>query len=109
MSKVPYASTIGSLMYAMLCTRPDIAHAVSVTSRYQSNPGMEHWVVVKNILKYLRRTKDLFLVFGGGELKLQGFTNSDFQSDLDDRKSTSGFIYTCNGGAVSWKSSKQEI
>ncbi|XP_020081861.1 uncharacterized protein LOC109705542 [Ananas comosus] len=71
MSKIPYASAIGSLMYAMLCTRPDIALAVSVTSRYQSNPGEEHWIAVKNILKYLRRTKDMFLVFGGGELKLQ--------------------------------------
>ena len=64
MSKIPYASAIGSLMYAMLCTRPDIAHTVSVTSRYQSNPGEENWTSVKCILKYLRRTKDMFLVFG---------------------------------------------
>ena len=68
MSKIPYASIIGSLMYAMLCTRPDIAHAVSVTSRYQSNPDEEHWTSMKCILKYLRRTKDMFLVFGNGEL-----------------------------------------
>ena len=58
MAKVPYASAIGSLMYAMLCTRPDIAYAISMTSRFQSNPGLEHWVAVKAILKYLRRTKD---------------------------------------------------
>ncbi len=74
MSKIPYASTIGSLMYAMLCTRPDIALAVSLTSRYQSNPGEEHWTAMKNILKYLRRTKDLFLIFGGSsELKVKGY------------------------------------
>ena len=107
MAKVPYASAIGSLMYAMLCTRPDIAYAVSITSRFQSDPGLEHWVAIKNILKYLRRTKDLVLVYGGNGLKLDGFTDSDFQSDVDDRKSISGYIFTCNGGAVSWKSSKQ--
>ena len=107
MAKVPYASAIGSLMYAMLCTRPDIAYAVSVTSRFQSDPGMEHWTAVKAILKYLRRTKDLVLIYGGGELKLDGFTDSDFQSDVDDRKSISGFVFICNGGAVTWKSSKQ--
>ena len=59
-------------MNAMLCTRPDISLAMSVTSRYQSNPGEEHWTAVKNILKYLRRTKDLFLIFGGdSELNIE--------------------------------------
>ena len=62
---------------------------------------------MKCILKYLRRTKDLFLVYGGEELKLQGYTDSSFQSDPDDSRSTSGFLFTLNGGAVSWKSSKQ--
>ncbi|CAA0829982.1 Unknown protein, partial [Striga hermonthica] len=78
MSHIPYASAIGSIMYAMLCTRPDVAHALSVTSRYQSNPGEEHWKAVKMILKYLRRTKDIFMVYGNGELKLEGFTDSGF-------------------------------
>ncbi|KAI3472572.1 hypothetical protein Pfo_029356 [Paulownia fortunei] len=108
MARIPYASAIGSIMYAMLCTRPDIAHALSVTSRYQSNPGEEHWKAVKMILKYLRRTKDIFLIYGNGELKLEGYTDSSFQSDIDDSKSMSGYIFTLNGGAVSWKSSKQE-
>ncbi|PKI32166.1 hypothetical protein CRG98_047443 [Punica granatum] len=67
MAHVPYASAIGSLMYAMLCTRSDIAYAVSMTSRYQSNPGLDHWTAVKNILKYLRRTKDMVLVYGGAK------------------------------------------
>ena len=70
MSKIPYAFAIGSLMYAMLCTRLDIAHAVSVTSRYQSNSGEEHWSSVKCILKYLRRTKDMLLIFGNEELQI---------------------------------------
>ena len=85
----------------MLCTRPDIAHAVSVTSRYQSNPSKGHWTSVKCILKYLRRTKNMFLVFENGELQIQRFTDSDFMFDIDDRKSTSGSLFICNGGAVS--------
>ena len=58
MARVPYALAVGSLIYAMLCTRPDICFAIGMVSRYQSNPGLEHWTAVKHILKYLRRTKD---------------------------------------------------
>ena len=64
MSKVPYASTIGRLMYAMVCTRPDIAHAGGVVSRYMSHPGIEHWNAIKWILKYLRGTSSKCLNFG---------------------------------------------
>ncbi|KAM0986325.1 hypothetical protein ACFX2C_013510 [Malus domestica] len=110
MSAIPYASTIGSLMYAMICTRPDIAYAVSITSRYQSNPGSEHWAAVKTVLKYLRRTKDMFLVYGGAtELRVEAYTDTDFQSDVDDRSSNSGYVFTLNGGAVSWKRKKQDV
>ena len=91
MSRIPYASAIGSIMYAMLCTRPDVAFAVSVTSRFQSMYGEEHWVAVKNILKYLRRTKDSFLVYGEGDLQVSGYTDASFQSDKDDYKSQYGF------------------
>ena len=109
MDKVPYASAIGSIMYAMLCTRPDVSYALSVTSRYQANPGMEHWNAAKNILKYLRRTKDMFLVYGGdSELVVNGYTDASFQTDRDDSRSQSGYVFILNGGAVSWKSSKQE-
>ena len=108
MASIPYASAIGSIMYAMLCTRPDIAYALSVVSRYQSDPGEEHWNAVKNILKYLRRTKELFLIFSSDDLKVEAHTDSSFQSDIDDSKSTSGFVFTLGGGAVSWRSSKQE-
>ena len=78
MSRVPYASMIRSLTYEMLCTRHDIAYEVSVTSRYQSNLGEQHGVAVKNILTDLRRTKDLIIIYGGGELKVEGYTDSDF-------------------------------
>ena len=73
-SVIPYASAIGSIMYAMLCTRPDVNLAVSLVGRYQSNPGKEHWTAVKNIPKYLKRTKDMFLVYGGDEeLVVKGY------------------------------------
>ncbi|KAJ9557142.1 hypothetical protein OSB04_011756 [Centaurea solstitialis] len=110
MKSVPYASAIGSIMYAMLCTRPDVAYSVSVTSRYQQNPGEPHWVAVKNILKYLRRTKEMFLVFGGteDEISVTGYSDASFQADRDDFRSQSGYVFTLNGGAISWKSSKQD-
>ena len=108
MNGIPYASAIGSIMYDMLCTRPDVSYSLSVTSRFQSNYGKHHWVAVKNILKYLRRTKDMFLVYGEGDLQLIGYSDASFQSDKDDCKSQSGFVFLLNGGAVVWKSSKQE-
>ena len=78
-SVIPYASAIGSLIYAMIRTRPDIAYVVSITSRYQSNPGSEHWAAVKTVLKYLRRTKDMFLVYGGATvLRVEANTDADF-------------------------------
>ena len=86
----------------MLCTRPDIALTVSVTSRYQLNLGEEYWTTIKNFFKYLRRTKDLFLVFGGdSQLNIEGYSNADFMTSPDDRRSTSGHMFLCNHGAIS--------
>ena len=93
-------------MYAMLCTRPDISYALSATSKYQSNPGQGHWVVVKNILKYLRRTKDVLVIYGDSDLIVSGYTDAIFQFDGDDFKSQSCYVFTLNGGEISWKSSK---
>ncbi|KAL0292195.1 UNVERIFIED_CONTAM: Retrovirus-related Pol polyprotein from transposon TNT 1-94 [Sesamum calycinum] len=75
---------------------------------YQACAGEAHWTAVKTILKYLRRTKDVFLVYGGGELILESFINASFQSDDDDAKSQSGFVFKFNGGVVVWKSYKQD-
>ena len=101
MSKIPYSLAIKSLIYAMLCTRPDITLAMSVTNRYQANLDEEHWIAVKNIFKYLRRTKNLFLIFDEkSELKVEGYTDSDFMTNSDDRKSTSRCIFLCNRGSV---------
>jgi hypothetical protein len=109
MSKVPYASAIGSLMYAMVCTRPDIAHAVGVVSRYMSNPGKQHWEAVKWILRYLKGTLGTSLCFTGADMKLTGYVDSDLAGDVDTRKSTTGYVYTLGGTAVSWVSRLQKI
>jgi hypothetical protein len=87
MRAIPYATTIRSIMYAVICTRPDVLYALSATSRYQSNYGDTHWTIVKNILKYLRRSKEAFLVFGGEEeLIVKGNSDATFQTYADDSK-----------------------
>ena len=108
MKNIPYSSAVGSLMYAMVCTRPDIAHAVSMVSRYLSNPGRHHWEAVKWIMRYLRGTTDLRLTLGCEKPTLVGFTDSDLAGSLDDRKSTSGHMVTFAGGAVAWQSRLQK-
>ena len=109
MSRIPYASAIGSIMYAMTCTRPDVSFALSMVSRYQGNPGESHWIAVKNILKYLRRTKDMVLVYGAKDkLRVKGYVDASFQTERDDSRSQSGWVFLLNGGAVTWKSSKQD-
>ncbi|KAI3790529.1 hypothetical protein L2E82_03631 [Cichorium intybus] len=111
MNGIPYASAIGSIMYAMLCTRPDVSYALSMTSRYQQNPGEAHGTAVKNILKYLRRTREMFLIYGGSEenISVKCYTDASFQTDRDDSRSQSGCVFILNGGAVSWRSSKQDV
>ena len=101
MSKIPNGSAIGSLMYAMVCTRLDITHVVRVVSRYMSHPGIEHWNVVKWILRYLRGTSNKCLHFGGSTIDLQGYVDSDLARDIDTRKSTTGYVFTVGGAAMS--------
>ncbi|KAL8157159.1 hypothetical protein AgCh_002026 [Apium graveolens] len=108
MAKVPYASAVGSLMYAMVCTRPDIAHAVGVVSRFMSNPGREHWEAVKWLLRYLKGTSKVALCFSKKDVILEGFSDADLGGCLDTRKSTTGYIFTLDGTAVSWMSRLQK-
>ncbi|GJS54234.1 putative RNA-directed DNA polymerase [Tanacetum coccineum] len=87
---VPYASVVGSIMYAVRCTRTDVVFAQNMTSQFQQNPGELHWTTVKNILKYLRNTKDMYLVYGGNpstELIVECYCNAGFETDIDDMKS----------------------
>ncbi|KAL0375612.1 UNVERIFIED_CONTAM: Copia protein [Sesamum calycinum] len=81
MSNIPYASAVGSIQYVVQCTRPDVAYALSVTNRYQACASKAHWSTVKTILKYLKRTKDIFLIYGGRELILEGYNYASFQSN----------------------------
>ncbi|KAL2249861.1 UNVERIFIED_CONTAM: Copia protein [Sesamum indicum] len=87
MSDIPYASAVGTIQYVVQCARPDIAYALSVTSRYQACIEDAHWSVVKTILKYLKMTKDMSLIYGGGELILKGYSDASFHPDDDDAKS----------------------
>jgi hypothetical protein len=94
----------------MLCTRPGVNLAISLVGRYQSDPGMEHSTAVRNILKYLKRTKDMFLVYGGAEeLVVKDYVDASFDTAPDDSKSQTGYVYILNGGAVSWCSCKQSF
>jgi hypothetical protein len=96
-------------MYAMLATRPDIAYAVGIVSRFMHNPGCPHWNAVKHILRYLVGTQDYDIKFGPNEpLGLVGFTDSDYAGCLDTRKSTSGYIFKFGNGAISWRSKLQD-
>ena len=107
MSRVSYASAVGSIMYTMICTWLDVAYSLKIVSRYQSDLGENHWKVVKTILKYLKNIKDQRLIYDETDLKLVGFTDFNFQSDHDDSKSVSRYIFTLNSGAICWKNFKQ--
>ncbi|GJY06382.1 retrovirus-related pol polyprotein from transposon TNT 1-94 [Tanacetum coccineum] len=100
-AKVPYALAVGSLLYAMVCTRPDIAHVVGVVSRFMSNPGREHWKAVKWLLRYLKGTSKATLCFSRKEVVLEGFSDSDYRGCIDSGKSTIGYVFTVKVRAVS--------
>jgi hypothetical protein len=110
MKSIPYASVVGSLMYAQVSTRPDISLAVGMLGRYQSNLGLEHWKATKRVMKYLQGIKGYSLTFKHTDrLEVFGYTDLDFAGCVDSRKSTLGYIFLLAGGAISWKSSKQTI
>ncbi|XP_075095074.1 secreted RxLR effector protein 161-like [Nicotiana tabacum] len=95
-------------MYAMVCTRPDICQAVGLVSRYQTDPGLAHWQAVKRIMRYLKGTADYALCYQGGkDLRLVRYSDADHGGDLDERKSTSGYVFLLSDGAISWSSKKQ--
>ncbi|GKC80230.1 retrotransposon protein, putative, ty1-copia subclass, partial [Tanacetum coccineum] len=92
MQNIPYVSAVGSIMYAVRCEL--------------------HWTTVKNILKYLCNTKDMFIVYGGDtkrELRISCYTDAGYLTDADDMKSQIGYVFVLNGGAVDWKSTKQSV
>ncbi|KAL2243390.1 UNVERIFIED_CONTAM: Retrovirus-related Pol polyprotein from transposon TNT 1-94 [Sesamum indicum] len=111
MSKIPYSNVIGSIMFLMVCTRPDIAYAISCLSRYMSNPGPPHWEALKWLLRYLRGTDNIGINFSkfSDSVGLIGYVDSNYANERDSRKSTTSYIFTLWESCISWKSQLQHI
>lgn len=111
MQNVPFREAIGCLMYLSQCTRPDICCAVNKLSRFSSNPGPKHWAGVKHLMRFFQGTKNLKLRYHKSQQSSQsdivGFSDVDWASDTDNRKSTTGYTFLSQGGAISWGSRKQ--
>ncbi|KAL8469102.1 hypothetical protein ACS0TY_032080 [Phlomoides rotata] len=107
MNKISYASSVGSLMYAMVCCTPDLTHAMSIVSRYMSDPGRPHWEAVKWIMRYLNGSVEKGLKFqkrAEGSVPLVGYVDADYATNIDTRKSLTGYVFTLFGTTVSWRS-----
>ena len=110
MKNIPYASTVGSIMYAQICTRPDIAFAVGVLGRYQNDPSLNHWRATKKVMKYLQGTKGYMLMYRRTySLEVIGYSDSDFVGCVNYCKSTSGYIFKLADGVIPWRSAKQTL
>ncbi|KAL5538348.1 hypothetical protein UlMin_042297 [Ulmus minor] len=112
MSKIPYSNAIGSLMYSMVSTIPNLSFVMSVLSRYMSNPGKKHWEVAKWLFRYIKGTSNVGLIYEqkeGTKLKLEGFVDSDYARNKDNRRSTTAYMFCLNGCYISWKSKLQPI
>jgi transposase InsO family protein len=107
--KITYQAAIGCLTYATITTRPDLATSVGILSQHMANPGKDHWLGVKRILRYLKGTLDFGLRFGGlhCDATLVGYSDANWAGDLDDRISTSGYVFLVGDGCISWRSKKQ--
>lgn len=105
--QVKYSRIIGSLMYATSCTRPDIAFSVSMLSRFTSSPSKEHWDALNRLMRYLRGTTNHALCYTGYPPTVEGYSDASWCSEVDNSKSTSGYIFTLGGAAVTWKSKRQ--
>ncbi|XP_055645374.1 uncharacterized protein LOC129781891 [Toxorhynchites rutilus septentrionalis] len=100
---------LGSLMYVMLCTRPDICYSVGFLGRFQQKATAQHWQSLKRVVRYIKGTKAKGLLFNrqSSAEPLVGYVDADWASDADDRKSVSGFAFFVFGNLVSWSSKKQ--
>lgn len=95
-------------MYAMICTRPDLAHVVSIVSRFMAEPRKEHWQAMKRIFRYLRGTSNIGLIYGSDtQCLVTGFSDSDYAGDVDSRRHMTGYVFTLGGSVVSWKATLQ--
>ncbi len=108
MKKVPHREVVGALMYLSHGTRGDIAFAVNKIVRFVENPGLAHWKAAKLILRYLQGSKKETLNLKKEMAPLQAYSDSDWATDTEDRKSSTGYARMLAGGAVVWKSIKQK-
>jgi hypothetical protein len=109
MKDIPYREAVGSLNFAAVTCRPDISFAVGQVSQYLNNPGKPYWTAVKRILRYLKGTKQEGITLGFKPSPLTGFCDSDYAGNTDNRKSTSGFLFTFFGGVIAWASRTQKV
>jgi hypothetical protein len=96
-----YSNLVGSMLYIANCTRPDMSHTMGVLARFISKPTKEHWGLVKAALSYMAESAEKGLVCGTDKLQLKAYCDADLAGDLDTRRSTSGFVFTLAGGAIS--------
>src|SRR5258708_36996647 len=107
MATRPYRELVGALAWLALGTRPDIAFAASSLARFGHNPGRVHWEAAKRVLRYLKGTRGWRLILGGSPPQIAAYTDADWGSNRDDRRSIGAYIVRIGCGAVSWKSKKQ--
>lgn len=110
MEKVPYSSAVGSLMYAMVGSRPDLAYVVGLICRFMSKPSTKHWLAVKWVMRYVKGELGVNLTFKKSEdFRIRGYCDSDYASDLDKSKLITSYVFTVGGNVVSWRSSLQKV
>lgn len=107
-SNIPYQQAVGCLLFIARATRPDIAFAVGNVSRYNNCYSESHWKAVKRIMRFLRATINVKLCYANKSLtNLSGYADADWASDIDSRKSCTGYVFKMSHGAISWSSNKQ--
>lgn len=107
MSLIPYRSAVGSLIYLVTGTRPDIAVAVGEVAKFSNNPGKQHWMAVKRILRYLKETVNVGINCNPDSTELVGYSDADWAGDLDTRRSTTGYLFKFGNVPICWKSKRQ--
>jgi hypothetical protein len=114
MYHVPFASEVGSLIYEIVCTRPDIAHAVVVLNRYMSKPGKKHWTTVKMVFRYFHGTANYGFCYQGrprleSVLDIHVFVDARWVGDIYHKRYTSGYVFNMSGGSITWMSKRQVV
>ncbi|XP_031257797.1 secreted RxLR effector protein 161-like [Pistacia vera] len=111
MENVSYSNAVGFVMYSMISTKPDLANAISLLSRFMSNPGNEHWNALKWLMRYINGTVQIGLIFCKryASLDLVGYVDADFAGDQDSRKFITAYYFTLGGNCVSWKAQLQPL